>query len=67
MRQEKIELLAPAGCSWDAFVAAVRAGADAVYIGGAQFGARQQAVNFAREEMRAAVKLAHMFRVKRSM
>lgn len=63
MKQEKIELLAPAG-DWDAFVAAVRAGADAVYIGGAQFGARQQAVNFAREEMRAAVKLAHMFRVK---
>ena len=63
MKQKKIELLAPAG-DWNAFVAAVRAGADAVYIGGAQFGARQQAVNFAREEMRAAVKLAHMFRVK---
>ena len=63
MPLKKMELLAPAG-EWDAFVAAVRAGADAIYIGGRLFGARQQAVNFDTEEMCAAVKLAHMFRVK---
>ncbi len=63
MQLKKMELLAPAG-EWDAFVAAVRAGADAIYIGGRLFGARQQAVNFDTAEMCAAVKLAHMFRVK---
>ena len=37
---KKIELLAPAG-SWEALEAAVNAGADAVYMGGKAFGARQ--------------------------
>ena len=40
-----IELLAPAG-SWEALEAAVNAGADAVYMGGKAFGARQYASNF---------------------
>ncbi len=39
------ELLAPAG-SWDAMVAAVRAGADAVYLGAGAFNARRHAQNF---------------------
>lgn len=39
------ELLAPAG-SWDALVAAVAAGADAVYLGGRRFNARMFAENF---------------------
>ena len=39
------ELLAPAG-SWDAMVAAVRAGADAVYLGAGSFNARRHAQNF---------------------
>lgn len=39
------ELLAPAG-SWEAMVAAVRAGADAVYLGVGAFNARRHALNF---------------------
>lgn len=58
-----IELLAPAG-SWEALEAAVNAGADAVYMGGKAFGARQYASNFDREEMAKAVYFAHMHRVR---
>ncbi len=57
MRRDKElpELLAPAG-NFEALVAAVRAGADAVYIGGKSFGARAYAKNFDTEELtRAAV------------
>ena len=54
------ELLAPAG-SFDALVAAVLAGADAVYIGGLRFGARAYAKNFDEEELLRAVGLCHMF------
>ena len=39
MKREEIELLAPAG-SYEGFGAAIGAGADAVYVGGAAFGAR---------------------------
>ena len=39
-----VELLAPAG-SFESLKAAVHAGADAVYIGGSQFGARAYADN----------------------
>ena len=59
----RIELLAPAG-SWEALEAAVNAGADAVYMGGKAFGARQYASNFDREEMTRAVYFAHMHRVR---
>lgn len=62
-RKERIELLAPAG-SWEALEAAVNAGADAVYMGGKAFGARQYASNFDREEMTRAVYFAHMHRVR---
>ena len=41
----EIELLAPAG-SYEAFEAALGAGADAVYVGGPDFGARAYARNF---------------------
>ncbi len=58
-----IELLAPAG-SWEALEAAVYAGADAVYMGGKAFGARQYASNFDREELTRAVYFAHMHRVR---
>ena len=63
MKNEKIELLAPAG-SWEALEAAVYAGADAVYMGGKNFGARQYASNFDRDEMAKAVYFAHMHRVR---
>ena len=47
---KKVELLAPAG-SLEALKAAVENGADAVYIGGSQFSARQKAENFSPEQM----------------
>lgn len=58
----KIELLAPAG-TWEALEAAINAGADAVYLGGTAFGARQYADNFGREELQKAVEYAHLHRV----
>lgn len=63
MKEQTIELLAPAG-SWEALEAAINAGADAVYMGGKSFGARQYASNFDREEMQRAVYFAHMHRVR---
>ncbi len=63
MVQKKIELLAPAG-TWEALEAAVNAGADAVYLGGKAFGARQYANNFDRDEMVRAVSFAHLHRVR---
>jgi len=54
----KIELLAPAG-SLAALKAAVENGADAVYIGGSQFSARQKADNFTREQMAEGIAYAH--------
>ncbi len=52
-------LLAPAG-SPDALAAACAGGADAVYLGGKQFGARQFAANFSYEELVQAVRYAHL-------
>ena len=57
------ELLAPAG-SFEALVAAVRAGADAVYVGGKSFGARAFAKNFDIDELSRAVVYAHLHGVK---
>ena len=58
-----MEILSPAG-SYEALVAAVRAGADAVYVGGAQFSARRNAKNFTEEEMKKATDLCHLHGVK---
>jgi collagenase-like PrtC family protease len=52
------ELLAPAG-SPEALAAALRAGADAVYLGSTQFGARAFAKNFDRPALKQAVEDAH--------
>ena len=52
------ELLAPAG-SMEALRAAVTCGADAVYLGGKRFSARQYAGNFDDREMEEAVDFAH--------
>ena len=57
-QEKKIELLAPAG-SLAALKAAVENGADAVYIGGSMFSARQKAENFTREQMQAGIQYAH--------
>ncbi|MGI5922003.1 MAG: DUF3656 domain-containing U32 family peptidase [Syntrophomonadaceae bacterium] len=54
-----MELLAPAG-GWDAFIAAIENGADAVYIGGTNYSARQSAENFNRQQVKEAVEYAHV-------
>ncbi len=54
-----IELLAPAGTG-EALTAAVENGADAVYLSGSRFGARAFAGNFDREELREAIRFAHL-------
>ena len=55
----KTELLAPAG-SMEALKAAVSAGADAVYLGGAAFGARAYAKNLAEQEILYAIDYVHL-------
>ena len=57
------ELLAPAG-SIESLKAAVNSGADAVYISGKKFGARQFARNFSQDEMEQAIEYAHLRGVK---
>ncbi len=44
--------------------AAIKGGADAIYIGGKSFGARALAKNFDHEEMTEAIKIAHLHGVK---
>lgn len=58
-----IELLAPAG-TYDAFLAAVENGADAIYLGGKLFNARANASNFDVNELAEMVKYAHLRNVK---
>lgn len=57
------ELLAPAG-TYDAFLAAVENGSDAVYLGGKLFNARANASNFDLEELKKIVEYAHLRDVK---
>lgn len=59
---KRIELLAPAK-DYEAAVAAVDYGADALYIGGSRFGARQAATN-AVEEIARVVAYAHRYGVR---
>lgn len=58
-QQIKPELLSPAG-SFDACRAAIDAGADAVYAGGSQFGARAYAENFTQEQLLEAIDFVHL-------
>ena len=57
------EILAPAG-SIDSVYAAVRCGANAVYLGSKAFNARRNAANFSNEELRTAVDYCHSHGVK---
>ena len=57
------ELLAPAG-DFECLVAAVRGGANAVYIGGKAFSARAYAKNFDIDEIKRAVAYCHLHGVK---
>ncbi len=59
----KIEVLAPVG-SQESLTAAVRCGADAVYLGAQNFSARRKAQNFSDEQLAQAVKYCHRFAVK---
>ncbi len=52
-----IELLAPGG-SYDSVIAALNAGADAVYTGGNLFGARANAQNLTLDELYSAITLS---------
>ncbi len=54
------ELLAPAG-SYESLTAALRCGADAVYVGGKTFSARQNAANFDTDELEKAADLCHLY------
>lgn len=54
-----VELLAPAG-SREAFLGALSAGADAVYLAGQKFGARAYAGNFTEEELTESLREAHL-------
>lgn len=56
----KPEILAPAG-SMESLLAALRCGADAVYIGGNKFSARQNAKNFTLSEIAEAAELCHLY------
>ena len=65
LTKKSVELLAPAG-TWDAFVAAIDAGADAVYLGGKHFNMRvhKNDFNLTDEELKNAVEFAHNRGVK---
>lgn len=58
-RMKQVELLAPAG-AYESMTAAFQAGADAVYIGGRQFGARAYADNTTDEQLLSAIDYAHL-------
>ncbi|MBQ5311571.1 MAG: hypothetical protein ILP19_05970, partial [Oscillospiraceae bacterium] len=60
---DRPEILAPAG-SMESLVAAVRCGADGVYIGGKRFSARAGADNFSDEELYTAAEYCHLHGVK---
>ena len=57
-RRPTPEILAPAG-SFEALEAAVRSGADAVYVGGSMFSARAAAKNFDNDALQDAVRYCH--------
>ena len=61
--KNKPEILAPAG-SYESLVAAVRSGANAVYLGTSAFNARMKADNFAGEKLKEAVDYCHARGVK---
>ena len=57
--KDRVEILAPAG-SMECLKAAITAGADAVYTGGALFGARAYAHNLTEEELVEAIDYVHL-------
>ena len=59
----KGEVLSPVG-SFEMLEAAVKSGADAVYLGAKDFSARRNAQNFTKEEIKKAVEYCHIRGVK---
>ncbi len=59
----KVEILAPVG-NTDMLIAAVRSGADAVYLGLENFNARRNAENFTIDSLKEAVAFCHIRGVK---
>lgn len=59
----KIEILAPCG-SFESVMAAVRSGADAIYLGAKEFSARASAENFDYIQLKKAVDYCHVAGVK---
>ena len=59
MSRSQPEILAPVG-SAEMLEAAVRCGADAVYLGGAAFGARAYAKNLDEQEILSAIDYVHL-------
>ena len=60
LNKNSVELLAPAG-QWESLVAAIEAGADAVYLGGKAFNMRvhRNDFNFDDAQLKAAIEFAH--------
>ncbi len=58
-----VELLAPAG-NPDGFYGVVKAGADAVYLGGRRFGARAYAENFTGDQLLECIRYGHIMGCK---
>ncbi len=56
---EKAEILAPVGDK-EMLIAAVRSGADAVYLGAKDFSARRNAENFDLDELKEAIEYCHI-------
>lgn len=63
MAKNNIEILAPAG-TYDALVAGVRSGANAIYLGTDNFNARMRADNFSPEVLKQAIAYCHARGVK---
>lgn len=63
MREKVVELLAPAG-NISSFIAAINAGADAIYMGFGKYNARAMAQNFTLEEYIKCLDYAHIRGVK---
>ncbi len=63
MGMDSVELLSPAG-DMDSFVAALAAGADAVYLGLPRYSARASAKNLSKDELLYALDRAHLLEKK---
>lgn len=59
----ELEILAPSG-DYQSLLAALNAGADAIYLGLSNFNARAKAENFTKENIKETVRLIHLYGAK---